>query len=121
MQTITFTATATFPKDAVLGFAQFMGYPTEVQQDPLTLTADQVSPVFIPNPQSAEDFVAQAFKQSAVDFASKYVVYQTNNFLESQREKAVQDAQAQVAQAISVTIVDTPAPTTDPAPVTPTP
>lgn len=83
MKHITFTATATFPKEDVLTFAIANGYTENKEETP-------------------EMFVSNFFKSSLVDLVGKATVRYIAIQKEQEKMEAIQEAKERLAQAINV-------------------
>jgi hypothetical protein len=75
METITFTATFTFPKESVLVFAKFLQYEEYIMSE---------NGEGIDNPESPYDYIAQLAKEHNESFATKWAEYLANEELQKQ-------------------------------------
>lgn len=102
METITFTATFTFPKESVLNFAEFMGYQNKIieevrENDTAISTHKEVD-----NPESAFDFIARLAKEHNELFVTKWADF----LVEAEVQKQIGIIKPQLEQQIVQPVKD---------------
>lgn len=103
MNTI-FQASAAFPVEKVADFAAFLGYQATVTQNVLDEQGNVTSFNSVVNTQSANDFIAEKFKDYCTSFAAGYELQQINVQAEAARVAAIQQANDAISAAITVTV-----------------
>lgn len=103
METITFTATFTFSKESVIGFAQFLGYQSKIQQQRV-LEDGSYSYSEIDNPETVFDFLARLAKEHNEKFTTVWAEYLVQQEISKQVDILKPQFDAQIIQPVKDSI-----------------
>ena len=87
METITFTATFTFPRSSIIGFAKFLGYPDTA------ITTDGV-------PEEVFDFIARLAKEHNEKFVTTWANMLVQEQVQAQVDTIKPQVEAQILQPV---------------------
>lgn len=105
MTNVTFTATFTFPKESVQGFAQFIGYVDTIKQPVLHEDGTISHYVDAPNPQSAFDFICVKAKEHNEQFCSGWAHYLVQQAIDTQTAQLRPQLEEQILKPVKDAVV----------------